>query len=231
MRVKVHNQVFIVVALALTSHSYAEVSRQCFTTSNFPGLKTEALWVPNATFVDLKIHHKLSRRFRLNSSADGTDSLFPARGHRLLHGGGDILTLRRRFPGWPGHTDTASISTLTIYSPKSLVAEGEITVGGADGALVFMTMGSPAFRNYCFGYATKGTIAFHVRGSSRDPLTNESFKLMLKAIGHDAAFAQISLEADLVSSGVWEDDCGRCIFDGNLAFIKTDLSAFREKDE
>lgn len=175
--------IFIVAVLQyfVGSESHAEASKQCFLTSNFPGLKTQAWWVPNSTVVDLKTHQQLSKRLRAASSANRIDSLFPLKGHRLVPGDGDTLTLRQRFPGWSGLTDTASINTLTIYSPKSLVGEGKITVGGTDGPLIFLTHGVPAFRNFCFGYAIGGTISFGARGSSQDLVAREAFERDLGA--------------------------------------------------
>ncbi|WP_157679233.1 hypothetical protein [Methylovulum psychrotolerans] len=206
--------------LTLWQESFADSATSCISFDNYRQYVTDAWWVSDAALREHKQHQGIKSQVLVNKKPKLSDDLFPITGHALTKGDGDVLIFQRLFKGWAGISDTAYLTRITIAVPYHLKGKGSIQIKKNSDVTVFVIDGMPSFREFCMGYALKGTIEYVVYPSekpSSDPSDDVFFSRLLHI--DRGIKAQISLTASLVDSmGSLESKCGSCVFNADLVF-------------
>lgn len=219
MRINLGVQTAIMLVCFLATNTVAISSEQCLPISNFPGQITEVSWIKNATLQYLEIHKKLklSTGFKAHNLLSPQSTELSSVGHKVISASNsDVLVFKQIFPGWPKLTDTANMAYITVVIPKNISGTGSIIIDGKDGALVFMSVGSPSFLNFCYGYAINGKIDFSTKSDLDSQMDRAFIDSILSTIGEDGALIRMSFQAALISSKGHKDDCGSCVFEGDF---------------
>ncbi len=207
----------------------AETVKQCFPESNLPGRSTQNFWIPKAELKEANTHKELSKNLSGSLFSSLREKYVSLLLQELTDGEGIAFSLRERFRGWPGLTDTSTIKYLTINIPGSLVKNREIDVSKEEKVLTVLTEGSPSFRNFCFGYAKNGKISFQVSNGYDDELMNKMGEPIFRAIGKDSVLMDIDVIVTTKNTNeAWPEQCGTCVLRGSFVFLKSSLSEFNK---
>lgn len=220
---------FALFVVTISVESSAGQQESCIKINNYASSQKDAWWIAGASLRDRVKHESLASQMeRGNKPPLGSDDLFPIKGHALGDGRGDVLVYRDIFEGWSWMSDSGDFTQITIVTPKPLVGSGEILIGGPSGAMVFYTGGVPSFRNYCFGYAATGKIAYN----ASTPDTKDISNLLFSKLGvQSGVWAKISAQFILGSSDSSNQECDRCIFNANLIFQPRSISFVNQELE
>jgi hypothetical protein len=143
----------------------------------------------------------------------------------ITNGEGTIFTFRDLFPGWPGLSDTSSLQYMTIHIPYDLGKNREIDLSKEHDVLTVLTEGAPSFRNFCFGYASKGKLSIKVLNGYDDATMNKMSQHIFHSIGDDAVLMDIDITVNTKNTNIaWPDQCGTCTLQGSFVFMKSSVN-------
>ncbi|ASF45331.1 hypothetical protein [Methylovulum psychrotolerans] len=222
----------IILFVNVLSIADAKPIKQCFPYSNFPGRSIQNIWVQQAQLKERNIHDKLSKSLSgtLFSALRENNISVPLQ--ELTNGDGIAFAFRERFSGWPGLSDTSAIQYLTIHIPDGPFKNREFDLSKHDKALVVLTEGSSSFRNFCFGYAKKGTLKLMVSNGDNSVLLNKMSRPIFDTIGEDTILMDIDIEVTTkMTNEAWPSPevCGTCVLQGHFIFLKSSLTEFNRQ--
>lgn len=224
-------QALIVLLCLQYRNGLACTNELCLSISNYENPSENEGWlVERAALRDEAKHKQMALLVNQNRNVWlEKDKFFPRTGHMLHDGKGDILIYKQINPGFSWASDRGHFFQITIMTQKSLVGSGKLRVGGSSGVTIFYTSGNPAFHNYCFGYASKGSLSYS--STTKDPDNWGKFLFEHLGINGKGLLATISAEFVTINSKGVSEVCRPCLFSANLLFKPNDIITLNKELE